>query len=140
MRLACSTYSECVFVALVIQHAKCITLSHVACLAVPHFPTLSNKQNDFWGGKVTEQKMCFFIFSINFCLEHFSFQEELNDTLLYTYTQLYLRNLSFLSDFNGTYLHKTLSNFTNICSVAAKLFHGDRQTDMTKPVVAFQFC
>jgi hypothetical protein len=34
------TYSECVFVALVIQHAKrihCIILPSVACLAVPYF-------------------------------------------------------------------------------------------------------
>lgn len=43
------TYSKCVSVALIIQHA--IHLHHimlfVACLAVPYFPTLPHKQHDF---------------------------------------------------------------------------------------------
>ena len=46
-------YCECVFVALVIQHAKRmrrIILSSVACPALQYFPTLSHKWQDLGGG------------------------------------------------------------------------------------------
>jgi hypothetical protein len=55
------TYSECVFVALVIQHAMgmCfIIFSSVACLAVPYFFILSHKRHDF-GEKVLKTKCVF---------------------------------------------------------------------------------
>jgi len=45
------TYSECVFVALIIQHAKRmrpIILACVACPSLQYFSTLSHKQHDFW--------------------------------------------------------------------------------------------
>ena len=67
------TYSECVSVALVIQHAKRmrrIILSSVACLAVPRFSVSAHKRHDF-RENVTEHKICF-DFLYNFCLKHFS--------------------------------------------------------------------
>jgi hypothetical protein len=54
-------YSECVSVALVIQHVKrmlCIKLTSVACLALPYFSTYLINSSLFggWGG-VTERKI-----------------------------------------------------------------------------------
>ena len=62
------TYSECVFVVYVTQQAKRmrrIILSFVACLAVPHFSTLSHKQYDFQE-KFSEYKMCVLVLSTTF--------------------------------------------------------------------------
>jgi hypothetical protein len=72
------TVSECVSVALVIQHAKrmrCIILSLMDYQALPYFFALTHKRHDFrgvGGGGIIECKMCF-DFSLNFCLEHCSF-------------------------------------------------------------------
>ena len=53
------TYSECVSVALIIQHAKRmphITVSSVACLALQYFHKSSHTDRDF-RKKITEGKM-----------------------------------------------------------------------------------
>jgi hypothetical protein len=62
------TYSECVSVAIVIQHAKrmpLIILSSMTCPAVPYFCTLSHKRHDCWK-EVTEYETCAVIFSTTF--------------------------------------------------------------------------
>jgi hypothetical protein len=55
------TYSQCVSVALIIQHSKQmrrIIMSSVSCLAVSYFFTLSHERHDF-RKKVTEYKSVF---------------------------------------------------------------------------------
>ena len=67
------SYTECVFVALVIQHAMClrrIILSPATCLVLPYFSTLSHKGYGF-REKVIEHTMCF-EFLHNVCLRHLS--------------------------------------------------------------------
>jgi hypothetical protein len=46
----CVTHTGCVFVALIIQHEmrmRRVILSHVSCLTLPYFSTLSPEENDF---------------------------------------------------------------------------------------------
>jgi len=74
------TYSECVSVALVIQHAKLMShviMSSVACLVLQYFSTLSHNRCDF-RKKSLNIKLCFG-FLYNVCLKHFSFREEFSE-------------------------------------------------------------
>ena len=79
--------SECVFVALVIQHAKRmhrIVLSYVMYLCVQYFSTLSHEWRGFWGGKkLLNMKYSFrlFFFFCNFRMKHLSFEEEFSEIL-----------------------------------------------------------
>jgi hypothetical protein len=77
------TYSECVSVASVMQHAKRmrrVILKSVACPVVTSF-TLSHKQKDYRGKKCTEYKVCVLIFFYKFCLKHFSIQKQFSEVL-----------------------------------------------------------
>ena len=65
------TYSECVFVALVIQNA--MSMLHIVVCGL-----LSNKRQDF--RKNLLNMKCVFWFSVQICLKHFLFQEEVSDT------------------------------------------------------------
>jgi hypothetical protein len=66
------TYSDCVFVALVIQHAKCMQcMTSVACLVLPYFFTLSHKQSSYKKKFLTQN--VFFDFLYSFGPKHYSF-------------------------------------------------------------------
>jgi len=59
------TYSKCMSVDLVAQHAirmRRITLTSAVCLALPCLSTLSHKRHDFWR-KINECKIRVLIFS-----------------------------------------------------------------------------
>ena len=79
------TCSECVSLALVIQHAirmRRIILSSVACLAVPCFSMLSHKRYDFRGEKKLLNTKGVFWFSPHLLSEtFFSFYEEFSEIL-----------------------------------------------------------
>jgi hypothetical protein len=63
------TYSECLSVALVIQHAKqifLILLSSVVSVALPYFFTLSHERYDFRKKVIEQNKMCVLSFSTTF--------------------------------------------------------------------------
>jgi hypothetical protein len=72
-----TAYSECMSLALVIQHEMCmcrVIPSSVAYLAVPHLSRLQQKRQDFCK-KVTNIKVCF-DFLYKYRLKYFSFEEE----------------------------------------------------------------
>jgi hypothetical protein len=78
------TYSECVSVALVIQHAtrmRRIILSSVTCLALPYYFILSLKRHVFRKKSYWTWNVCF-EFLYMFCQKHFLFYEELIDFLI----------------------------------------------------------
>ena len=58
------------------MQGACAILSFVACPALQYFSTLSHRGHDL--KKNIEHEMCFDIL-YNFCLKHFSFQEELGE-------------------------------------------------------------
>ena len=97
-------YSECVSVALGIQHAKCICCTAICGLFfLPHFTTLSHKLHDFLE-KVFEYEMCVLIFSTNFLwnVSHF------NKNWVRCYHKCtYVKYLLFLSDVNETWIFLT---------------------------------
>jgi hypothetical protein len=60
------TYSRCVTLVFIIQHAKRmrrIILSSVTCLAIPYFSTSCHKRHNLGAGEWNEYKMRVFIFS-----------------------------------------------------------------------------
>ena len=120
-----------------------------ACPAVEYVSTLSHKWHDFRKKKLYWTQNVCFGFSYNFCLKHFSFWEELGEIWSKIYTVLQVKYTLFLSEYNKAWLFSTdfpkitqISCFMKFHPVGVELFHAvgqtDRQTDMTKLIVAFR--
>jgi len=89
------TFSECVFVAVVIQHAmcmRCIILLSVASQTIPYFSTLFKKGTIF-GKKDIEHKTRLLILYTTFVTFLI-----LRRIPRYTYISLHVKCLLFLSD------------------------------------------
>jgi len=144
-----TTYSESVYAVLVIQHVKRmrrIILSSVVCLVLPYFSTLCNKRHDIRKTSYLTQNVCFG-FAYNFCLKHFSFEEEFSDdTWLWMYTGLQAKHPLFLPYCKETRIISTV--FRQICEFQISWnplkwepscsVRTDRQTDTNKPTAAFR--
>ena len=81
------TYSECVSVALIIQHAK-IILSSVACPALKYFSTLTHKLHDF-RKKVIVHEMCILIYSTTF-VRNISHSKKNSERYYNKYVQVFM--------------------------------------------------
>jgi hypothetical protein len=118
---------------------------------LPYFSMLSHKLRDFRAIELFKIK-CVFWFSTQFWSETFSIRRSIQRNIITnvrTYVRRHVKYPLFLSDFNQAWIFSTyfrkknpqISNFMKIRPVGAELFHADRetdrQTDMTKLIVAF---
>jgi hypothetical protein len=96
-----ATYSEYVYVALVIQRAKrmrSVILSFLACVAVPYFSTLSHKRYDF--RKILFYIKCIVLFSLQLSYETLLILRRMHIAIHVNYPLLLL-------DFNETWIFWT---------------------------------
>ena len=88
------------------MQSACSMLSSVAYLALQYCSTLSNKRQNFRERRRWPYNVCF-DFLYNFCLQHFSFPEELNKMWSKIYVGLHLKLRLFSSYFNETWFLST---------------------------------
>ena len=125
----------------------CIILSSVACLAVQYFFTLSHKWHDFL--KSIEYKFCFLIFYTKVPAKFWIVIRIQRDVIINVHRHSGIKHLLLLSYFNLTWNFLTdfrkclYIKFNENLSSGGRLvlwisWRTDRQTDMTKPIVAFR--
>jgi hypothetical protein len=138
-------YSKCVFVTLVIQHAKCMyhILSSVVCPAVHYFFNSLINSTIFREKSYKTWNVCFDCL-YNFCLIYFSFEK---NSARYCHKCMqasckvpvipvrFYWNMNVLDRFSNI---TQISSFMTIRPVEATFFHADGQTDMTKLLFAFR--
>ena len=146
----CIAFSQCVSGALVIKHAKRLSrtvLSFEACLALPHFSTLSHKEYDC-RKKVTEYNIC--VFFLELLAEIFSHSEKNSTRYSNKYTHVIMQNIRYSCQilmelgFSRQVFENTQTKFYENPSRRNRVVpcgRTDRQMNMTKLIVAFRnFC
>ena len=98
------THATCVSVALGVKHAMRMRLIVICGLSIStiFFHVISRK-------KIFSKKtfLCVFWFSLQLCLKHFSFYEEINDLWFKMYVPLHVKWQLFLSQFNEIWISST---------------------------------
>jgi hypothetical protein len=117
-------------------------LSSVACLALKYFSTLSKNGTNFEKKNVIEHKICFVII-YGFCMEHFSFNEELREIgadLYWSPCKVSVILISFWwVEFPRQISEKhCYMKFNEHPCSGTEFFHADGQTDKTKLRIAFR--
>jgi hypothetical protein len=116
------------------MQCACAILSSVACRSLQYFST-SYKWLDFRKKKLTNIQC---VFSVLFCLKHFTFWEEMGGILSKMYTGLHVKYPLFLSDFNkNLIISKDFSKNTQISRTPVQQgprcsMQTDGRMDMTK--------
>jgi hypothetical protein len=128
----------CACVALLIHHAT--RMRHSWRLWLQHIFRSCLIRGTIFGNKVTEHKMCVFWFSLRVLSKAFLVLSRIQRDIVTNVKSLHVKNPLFLSVFNETWIFST--DFRKKKThVGTKLFHADeqmdRQTDMTKVIVAF---
>jgi hypothetical protein len=117
---------------------------HVACPTLKHVATLSHKLHDFREKSSWTQNVCFDFF-YKIVLKHFSYWKELTGMWSEMCIGFRVKYRLFLSDFNDTWIFSTdfqkkIIKFLKIPPSGSRIIpcgRIDRQTDMTKLIIAF---
>jgi hypothetical protein len=137
------TYSECVSVALVIQHAKrmrSIILSSVACLALLYVSTLSHKRHDF--RKKLLNIKCVFWFFLQLLSETFLILRRIQRDIIINVHRSLCKVPLLLSDFNESRIFSIYFRDILRYQISWKSVQWDpscsMRTDMTELIVALR--